>query len=89
MKDYVLKHRPKLSTGKKMILSLPLLLSLSFMAYLQFGSQITPQYGEMLAPGNTAPLMIALIMFTAGYILFLVLMFSENLQEMVWRLIGH
>jgi hypothetical protein len=36
---------------------------------------------ELLAPVDTAPFMIALIIFTVGYVIFLLMMFSENIKE--------
>lgn len=86
----VFKHKPKIETWKKILLALPILLSLSCIFYLQYNQQVSAYYGmELLSPANTAPLMIALIIFTIGYVLFLVLMFSENIQEVIWRFLRH
>ena len=88
VREEVFKHHPKIRTWEKVVLVLPVLLSGAWMFYLQYGQKA--YYGiELLSPTNTTPLMIALIIFTIGYIIFLLMMFSENLQEMIMRLIKH
>ena len=91
-KEEVFKTRPKIGPGKKLVLFLPLLLSLSWIIYFGYTQQTYVKYGyggELLAPSGITPLMIALIIFTMGYILFLFLMFSENIQDFIWRWARH
>lgn len=89
-KEEVLKHHPKMKAWEKTVLFLPLLLSVSWIFYLQYTKYTNAYYGiELLSPANTAPLMIALVIFTIGYVIFLVLMFSENLHDFIWRRLGH
>lgn len=90
LREDVFKHHPKIGSWKKIVLALPLLLSLSWIFYLQYAKQIYMRYGvELLAPPNTTPLIIALIIFTIGYIIFLLLMFSDNIKEFFGKRIGH
>ncbi len=89
MRKRVLKNKTKIKAWKKMVLFLPILLSLSWIFYLQYAQNSYIKYGysgEFLAPPNIMPLMTALIIFTIGYILFLLLMFSENIEEFFWGL---
>ncbi|MBU0629277.1 MAG: hypothetical protein KKC75_08885 [Nanoarchaeota archaeon] len=84
IKKEAIIHHPKLSAGKKIILSLPVVMSVSWMIYLQYVRYNYMTYGysgEMMAPASIMPVMTALILFTAGYILFLAMMFSENIKE--------
>lgn len=68
-----------MSTGQKVVLSLPVLLSGSWIVLLQQGSPIV---GEQFAPASTSSLLIALVIFTLGYLLFLLLLFSDDLKDM-------
>ena len=87
VREEVFKHHPKIRRWEKIVLMLPVLLSATWMFYLQYNQQA--YYGmELLSPANTAPLMIALIIFTIGYVIFLFMMFSENLQNIIWRWVG-
>ncbi len=89
VREEAFKHRPKMEMWKRIVLFLPILMSVSWMVYLQY-QKAYPYYGmELLAPVDTTPLMIALIIFTIGYILFLALMFSENIHDFIWRWLGH
>jgi len=90
IREEVFKKHPKFNKGKKIVLLLPILLSVSWILYLKYSPQVYVYYGtELLSPVDTTPLMIALIIFTVGYIIFLMLMFSENLQDFIWRWLGH
>ena len=83
-KKEAMTHHPKISAGKKIVLALPIVLSVSWMIYLQYTRYNYLNYGysgEMMAPASIMPVMVALIIFTVGYILFLFLMFSENIKE--------
>jgi hypothetical protein len=81
IREEVFKNSPDMQAWKKVILFLPVVMSVSFIFYLQISSQ-QPYYGmELLAPVDTAPFMIALIIFTVGYVIFLLMMFSENIKE--------
>lgn len=89
-KGEALKHKPKMESWKKVILALPVMLSVSWIVYLQYNHYSYSYYGmEMLAPADTTPLVIALIIFTFGYIIFLLMMFSENIKEFFARKSGH
>lgn len=86
--EEVFKHHPKVRMWEKIVLGVPILLSMSWIFYLQYGQKA--YYGmELLSPVDTTPLMIALIIFTFGYIIFLLIMFSENIHDIIWRWIGH
>ncbi|MBW2989574.1 DUF687 domain-containing protein [Candidatus Woesearchaeota archaeon] len=81
IKEEVFNHHPKMGMGKKILLILPALLSVSWIFYL--GYNPSPYYGaELLSPSKTAPLIIALAIFTVGYIIFLMFMFSEDIRDM-------
>jgi len=82
IREEAFKHRPTVQRWKKIILALPIVLSISSIFYIRNSQRILSYYGaEQFAPANSAPLMIALIIFTIGYIIFLLLMFSENIKE--------
>jgi|ETNmetMinimDraft_11_1059920.scaffolds.fasta_scaffold48014_3 hypothetical protein len=68
-----------LSVGKKIVLGLPVLLSASWIALLQQG---TLGGGEQFAPAPSSALIIALVIFTIGYLLFLLLLFSDDLKAL-------
>jgi len=90
VREEVFKHSPKMEMWKKIVLILPVLMSVSWIFYLQYNKYTYVYSGmELLSPANTTPLMIALVIFTIGYILFLVLMFSENIHDFIWRRLGH
>ena len=78
VKEEAFKHSPKIEPWKKVIMGLPLLFSVSWIFFLQY-NKVTGT--ELLSPAESAPLMIALIIFTIGYVIFLFLMFSENIKE--------
>ena len=83
-------HHPKMELWKKAVLALPIALSLSWAAYLRYMQLGYPVYGaELFAPQDTTPLMIALIIFTMGYIIFLLMMFSENIKALFLRRAEH
>ncbi len=87
VREEVFKKHPRLGMWKKVVLVLPVLMSVSWIVYLQY----TPSYYgmELLAPVDTMPLMIALILFTVGYVIFMLLMFSDNLHDFIWKWMGH
>ena len=90
VREEVFKKHPKLDMWKKVVLGLPVLLSASWMFYLQYSRQTYAYSGmELLSPANTTPLLIALIIFTIGYLIFLLLMFSENIKEFFVKKSGH
>ena len=90
-KKEALKTPPKISVLKKTVFIIPVILSISWMFYLNYSGQIYQRYGlELLSPeSNTTPLMIALMLFTIGYIIFLLLLFSENIKEFFARKARH
>jgi len=81
IREEVFKHPPAMGLGKKMVLSLPIILSLSWIFYLKSNQLAYVNGAELLSPANSTPLMVALMIFTIGYIIFLLLMFSENIKE--------
>lgn len=90
VREEVFNKHPKLEIWKKTILGLPILLSASWIFYLQYNKQVYTYYGmELLAPADTTPLMIALIIFTMGYVIFLLMMFSENIKEFFAKKVKH
>jgi len=90
IREEAFKHRPRMEMWKKVVLFLPILMSVSWIVYLQYIGQNYAYYGmELLAPADTTPLMIALIIFTIGYVVFLLLMFSENIHDFIGRRLGH
>ena len=88
IREEAFKSHPKVGTGRKTILLLPIFLSVSWILYLQYGPRVGAAE-ELLSPANTMPIITALIIFTVGYVVFLLLMFSENVEEFLWRLIRH
>ncbi len=90
VREEVFKKHPQMDMWKKVVLGLPVLLSASWIFYLQYQQQIYIYSGmELLAPADTTPLLIALILFTLGYVVFLVLMFSDNIHDFIWKWLGH
>ncbi|HZX45397.1 MAG TPA: hypothetical protein VFF28_06985 [Candidatus Nanoarchaeia archaeon] len=87
MKKEILRHRPKMQAWKKVVLLLPALLSASWIIFLKY--QQSTYVNEMLAPASTGPLIIALAIFTGGYLVFLMLMFSDSIHDTIWKLLGH
>ena len=82
IREEVFRHHPRMQRWKKVLLVLPAVLSVSWIFYLRYSEWSTPYYSqEMLAPSSTAPLIIALSIFTIGYVIFLLLMFSDNIKE--------
>ena len=79
-KTEAFKHSPKMEGWKRVLLGLPVLLSTSWMFYLQYNRNSYSGM-ELLSPANTTPLMIALVLFTIGYVIFMIMMFSENIRE--------
>jgi len=79
-REEAFKHSPKMEAWKKVLLGMPVLLSTSWMFYIQYNQRAYSGM-ELLSPSNTAPLMIALVLFTVGYMIFLSMMFSENIKE--------
>ncbi len=70
----------KMGFGKRIVLSLPLVMSIGWMTYIQIKKN-TPIIGdELLSPADSGMLITALSIFTMGYFLFLLLMFSEDIR---------
>ena len=65
------------------LLSLPLLLSIAALVYLNMSWSIfDAETGERFSPVENRPLLAGLIIFTVGYIFFLGLLFSENIVQL-------
>ena len=78
----ILSQHPPLEGWKKVILFLPIVMGMSWVLFLRFQSSITPQItGEIFAPGSTQPLFMALSLFIIGYVLFLFIMFSDDITD--------
>jgi len=85
VKEEVFKHHPRMEGWKKTLLFLPVLLSVSSILVLKYSDR-APYYGmELMAPVDTTPLMVALVLFTTGYIIFLLFMFSEDIRDFIWK----
>ena len=46
------------------------------------GPRSVPGGAELFSPGSTRPFFIALMLFMLGYVVFLLLLFSEDIGEM-------
>lgn len=79
IREEVFRHHPKMEPWKKLLLIFPAFISTAWVVYLQYNRQVYSE--ELLAPLNTNALMLALILFTMGYIIFIALMFSDNIKE--------
>jgi hypothetical protein len=88
IKEEAFKHSPKMKGWKKVLLGMPVLLSTSWMFYIQYNQRAYSGM-ELLSPANTAPLMIALVLFTIGYVIFMLMMFSENIREFLAKKSKH
>ena len=73
--------RPPLKPFTKVVVFIPLVISISWMLYLNHFSKVPLPSGELLAPASTKPLFVALIIFSLGYVVFLFLMFSEDIRD--------
>ncbi len=84
------KNPLKIKMWKKIVLVLPVLISISLIFCLNYQSSLPIQSGaELLAPVDSTPLMVSLIIFTIGYVLFLLLMFSEEIKEFFKKEVKH
>lgn len=70
--------------NKMIALLMPLVIAIIWLVYVIVANKtFTLAGGAQLAPvKDTAPLVIGLSLFAAGYILFMLLMFSEDIKEM-------
>ncbi|MFH2028689.1 MAG: hypothetical protein ABIJ08_06100 [Nanoarchaeota archaeon] len=77
------KREPKTLT--KIILALPAILSASWIAFMGLQNKVIPvEEGVYLSPPmETNMLVTALSIFTIGYVVFLLLMFSEDIKEFI------
>lgn len=74
------KREPRIIT--KVLLILPALLSASWLVYIKLKGNIIGEDGVMLSPPVDSGMLIAVLgIFTAGYVVFLLLMFSEEIKE--------
>jgi hypothetical protein len=84
IREEVFKHRPSIKKWEKVVVSLPVVLSLSWIFYIKYSEYAFRGY-EMASPANSTPLIFALILFVIGYMIFLFLMFSDNLHDFIKR----
>ncbi|HLC95731.1 MAG TPA: hypothetical protein VJH97_00205 [Candidatus Nanoarchaeia archaeon] len=80
-----IKLKPR-KTGffTKVLLGLPIVLSLSLIGYIQYSKQTARLEGIFLSPQSDT-LLIALLVFTVGYVLFVSLMFSDEIKSFFAR----
>ncbi|MCK5283394.1 MAG: hypothetical protein KAK00_08360 [Nanoarchaeota archaeon] len=64
------------------LLMLPLFVSVSLLTYLRVSWQVEIAPGEMLSPIEDKPLFVGLLIFALGYLFFLGMLFSDNIQEL-------
>lgn len=64
---------------------LPLLVSVGLMAYLKTGTPYSQLVGEMPSPTENGMLFNSLIIFTIGYLLFLGMIFMDDIRQMFTR----
>ncbi len=79
----ILNYKPKIGVFKKIVLALPLFLSITWISFLVYNR--TPAGTGMLSPDEITPLILTLIAFTIGYLIFLLLMFSEEIKEIFYK----
>ena len=77
--------RPPMKPFTKIVAFIPLVISVSWMLYLNHFSKVPLPSGELLAPASAKPLFIALLIFSLGYAGFLLLMFSDDIKEFFGR----
>jgi polyferredoxin len=70
----------------RIMLFLPLMLSVAWLVYIKFTEQTGP-YGFLSPPVDNTPLIIGLVLFAAGYLIFLGLLFASDVKEWFeeWR----
>ena len=80
------KREPRIIS--KAILILPAILSLGWIGYISYRSKnpLISEGGILLSPPvDTNMLMVALSIFTVGYVVFLLMMFSEDIKDFFSR----
>lgn len=80
--------RKKHTKIKIFILFLPIIISFVWLIYLELALTSIP-LGTMLSPSEIEPLIISLIIFIIGYLLFLSLMFFEEIKKFLSKLKKH
>lgn len=65
------------------LLILPLALALIWTYYLTAATSVEGIAGTFLSPANNKPLITGLIVFAAGYVVFLLVMFYSNIKEVI------
>ena len=63
------------------MLLIPLILSISMLIYLKISWQVITPAGEKLSPISNTPLFVGLIIFCMGYVVFLLMLFSEDIMS--------
>ncbi|MFH1642330.1 MAG: hypothetical protein ABIC04_05535 [Nanoarchaeota archaeon] len=84
------KREPRILT--KTILVLPAVLSTGWLAYINYQSKhpiIGADNVQLSPPVDSGMLIAALSMFTVGYIVFLLLMFSEEIGDFIKKYQKH
>ena len=75
-----------ISKGKKIfyviLWFLPLVLAIVWLVYIRV-TKTRGVEGTFLSPINNTPLIIALIIFVVGYLLFLFMLFFSDIKEMI------
>ncbi|MBD3164318.1 hypothetical protein GF323_03895 [Candidatus Woesearchaeota archaeon] len=73
----------------KLLLLIPLIISISFLFYLKYSWQIEVAPGIKLSPIENKPLFVGIIIFTIGYLFFLGMLFSDDIINFFnsrWRI---
>ena len=85
LEEIVVAEKRKESIIKSIILFLPLVLSVGWVIQIKLSQKFGPIVGgEMFSPIETQPLLVSLALFIIGYILFLFLMFSDDIRAFFW-----
>ena len=64
----------------RIMLAMPLILSICWLVYIKATEDSGP-YGFLSPPIDNKPLIIGLVLFTSGYLLFLGMMFGHDVLE--------
>ncbi len=80
-----IRIKPKLKTFTKVVLSLPAVLSLAWIGLEVRNRGVAS--GEVLLspPVDNNMLIAALILFTSGYIFFIMMIFSEDIKDFFFK----
>ena len=63
-----------------LLLLIPLILAISILVYIRVVQTQNIGGSELFSPVNSRPLVVSIIIFMAGYVFFLLMMFSEEMK---------